>query len=235
MKIAICDDDVIFLDTISSLLEKWAEKKGISLTVYPFQSGDSLLLTLQKEYMDLIFLDIVMPLINGIEIAKELRNINQTTPIIFLSFSKEFAVDSYEVKAFHYLLKPVTEEKLFAVLNDFFKDFEKSHETFIAQTAEGFCKIKIADVVYLEAQNKQVNVYLSNGTVIKIRELFSKCEGAFSINKGFYKSHRSYIVNLNCITQFTKTQITTNTDAVIPVSRNNYADFKEFYLKHMFQ
>ena len=235
MKIAICDDDAAFLENISVLLETWAKTKGISLTVYPFQSGDSMLLTLQKECMDLIFLDVIMPLINGIEIAKELRRNNQITPIIFLSLSKEFAVDSYDVKAFHYLLKPVTAERLFAVLNDFLKTFEKNQEIFIAQTAEGFCKINLTDVIYLEAQNKEVKVCLSNGSSIKIRELFSKCEETFSVHKGFYKCHRSYIINLNCITQFTKTQLTTNAQNVIPISRNNYADFKTTYLEHMFR
>ena len=235
MKIAICDDDVEFLDVTGSLIEKWAKEKGLSLTLHRFQNGDSLVRALQKECVDLLFLDIVMPLLNGIEIAKELRNNNYTIPIIFLTSSREFAVDSYEVKALNYLLKPVSEERLFGVLEDFLKVFEKPIQNFIAQTQSGFCKINMAEVNYLEAQNKQVNVYLTNGTCIKIRELFSKCEEIFSQEKGFLKCHRSYIVNLNQVAEFTKTQIATNNNAVIPVSRNRYGVFKEVYLQRMFQ
>ena len=188
MNIAICDDDTKFLDTISISIEKWAKKHHLKLSLYRFTNGDKLLsfVTVKNECIDLIFLDVIMPLLNGIETAKELRNTNQTVPIIFLTTSKEFAVDSYEVKAFHYLIKPIVEEKLFTVLDDFLITFKKPHEIFIAQTSFGFCKINVSNIDYLEAQNKHVNVHLCNGTTIEIRELFSKCETFFSIEKGFF-------------------------------------------------
>lgn len=235
MKIAICDDEIEFLDISSSLVEKWAKSHDIKLTLYRFTNGDDLLLSHKTECMDLILLDIVMPLLNGIDAAKELRHNNQMVPIIFLTSSKEFAVESYEVKAFHYLMKPIVEEKLFAVLDDFLRTTEKAKENFTAQTALGFCKIIFHDVNYLEAQNKQVNVYLTNGTVIAIRELFSKCEEIFSPDKGFSKCHRSYIVNLNQVAEFTKNQIRLSNDVTVPISRNKYIEFKETYFNHMFQ
>ena len=149
MKIAICDDDIQFIDTTCLLLEKWANEHGIPLTFYRLQSGDSLILTLQKECIDLIFLDVVMPMLNGIETARELRNNSPTIPIVFLSSSREFAVDSYELKAFNYLLKPISEDRLFAVLDDFLKMQTKNEDFIIAQTITGFCKINFADVIYL--------------------------------------------------------------------------------------
>ena len=103
-----------------------------------------------------------------------------TVPVIFLTSSREFALDSYDVKAFHYLLKPVNTLKLFSVMDDFFKTYNVPAETFVAHTADGFCSITLNDVDYLEAQNKQVLVCLSNGTTLKIRELFVKCEGVFT-------------------------------------------------------
>ena len=235
MKIAICDDEIQFLDDICILFKKWGKKHGIKLSLRRFTNGDALLLALHNECMDLIFLDVVMPLLNGIDTARELRDNNQTVPIIFLTSSKEFAVDSYEVKALNYLLKPIAEEKLFTVLDEFLKTFEKSKEAFIAKTSLGFFKVNVSDVVYLEAQNKHVNLYLSNDSTIEIRELFSNCEEFFSLEKGFFKCHRSYIVNLNHIEKFTKIQITTSNNASIPISRNNYVPFKEVYFNHMFE
>ena len=234
MKIAICDDDIQFIDTTCLLLEKWANEHGIPLTLYRLQSGDSLILTLQKECIDLIFLDVVMPMLNGIETARELRNNSPTIPIVFLSSSREFAVDSYELKAFNYLLKPISEDRLFAVLDDFLKMQTKNEDFIIAQTITGFCKINFADVIYLEAQNKHVNVYLTNGSIPKIRESFSKCEELFPKELGFHKCHRSYIVNLNHVREFTKTLIVTDTNDLIPISRNSYTAFKETYLGFMF-
>lgn len=235
MKIAICDDEKQFVDAICPLLEQWAAKNSIRLTLYRFNNGDDLIAAHQNKCMDLIILDVIMPLLNGMDTAKELRNDNQSVPIIFLTSAKEFAVDSYEVKAFHYLLKPVDDVKLFRILDDFLKTTALPQTHFTAQTDRGFCKIVVDDVDYLEAQNKEVLVHLSNGRTIAVRELFSKCEKIFSLKNGFFRCHRSYIVNLNIIEQFTKSEITTNQSATIPIARNRYVAFKETYFNYMFE
>lgn len=175
-----------------------------------------------------------MPLFNGIDTAKELRSENHNVPIVFLTSSREFAVESYEVKALNYLLKPVDESRMFDVLENFRKEYQKKDEYFTAKTQTGFSRIKIKDIEYLEAQNKTVIVHLINSTTIEIRELFSKCENLFSIENGFFKCHRSYIVNMEYVEQFTKSQIITYNKENIPISRNNYVAFKEVYFEHMF-
>lgn len=235
MKIAVCDDEKQFVDAICPLLKKWAARNSIKLTLCRFTNGDELIAAHRDQCMDLIILDIIMPLLNGIDTARELRKYHQTVPIIFLTSTKEFAVDSYEVKAFHYLIKPVDEIKLFRVLDDFLKTVTLPHKLFTAQTDRGFCKIVVDNVDYLEAQNKEVLVHLSNGKTIAIRELFSKCEEIFSLENGFFRCHRSYIVNLNNIEQFTKSEITTSLKGNIPISRNRYVTFKETYFNHMFE
>lgn len=235
MKIAICDDVKEFVDALCPLLEQWAERNSINLTLYCFTNGDDLIAAHRNKCMDLIILDVIMPLLNGMDTARELRNENQTVPIIFLTSSREFAVDSYEVKAFHYLIKPVDELKLFRTLDDLLKTISLPQSHFTAQTDRGFCKIVVDDVDYLEAQNKEVVVHLSDGRTIVIRELFTKCEEIFSLENGFFRCHRSYIVNLNHIEQFTKSEITTGMNLVIPISRNRYIAFKETYFNYMFE
>lgn len=235
MKIAICDDEKQFLDAICPLLEQWAAKNAIQLTIYCFTNGDDLIAAHRNKCMDLIILDIIMPLLNGMDTARELRNDDQAVPIIFLTSSREFAVDSYEVKAFYYLIKPVDGEKLYSVLDDFLQRNILSSNIFTAKTADGFCRITLADVHYLEAQNKKVLVYLSGGKTLEIHELFSKCTEVFSPENGFFHCHRSYIVNLNCIEQFSKKDIIMKNSTVIPISRNSFAAFKETYFNHMFK
>ena len=129
--------------------------------------------------------------------------------------------------------KAYTCDEEYSVMDDFFKTYHVPAETFVAHTADGFCSITLNDVDYLEAQNKQVLVCLSNGTTLKIRELFVKCEGVFTPEKGFFKCHRSYIVNLSHIKQFTRTMVTTGISSV-PISRNNYSAFKDAYFSYMF-
>lgn len=235
MNIAICDDESQFMDAICPLLEQWAARNSIKLTLCRFTNGDDLIAAHRNKCMDLIILDVIMPLLNGIDTARELRKDNQTVPIIFLTSTREFAVDSYEVQAFHYLIKPVEKDKLFRVLDDFLQKNILPKNIFTAKTADGFCRITPTDVHYLEAQNKKVLVYLSNGKTLEIHELFSRCAEVFSPENGFFRCHRSYIVNLNCIEQFSKKDIITINDTVIPISRNNFAAFKETYFNHMFR
>lgn len=235
MKIAICDDEIDFIDAVCPLIEQWAKEREVKLTLYRFTNGDDLINAQQRECMDLIILDVIMPLLSGIDTARELRNTNHTVPIVFLSSSREFAVDSYEVKALNYLIKPVEPANLFLMLDDFLKTLKQPKPFFTAKTADGFQRIIIADVDYLEAQNKHVLVHLSNDSTIAIRELFSKCMEYFSPEKGFCRCHRSYIVNLNNIEQFSKTEVTTIRNAAIPISRKNYTAFKEAYFNYMFR
>lgn len=234
MKIAVCDDERQFIDAVCPLLEQWAEEHNIRLTLYTFTNGDDLINAHQSECMDLIILDVIMPLLSGIDTAKELRHDDSSVPIIFLTSSKEFAIDSYEVKAFYYLIKPVVREKLFSVMDNFFKIFNSEKITFTAHTANGFCKITIDDVDYLEAQNKRVIVHMTDGRTIEIREQLSICENVFLPDNGFFRCHRSYIVNLNHVEQFTKTELCTSHNATIPISRNSYEAFKESYFNYMF-
>lgn len=234
MKIAVCDDEIYFIDAVCSLLEQWGRERGRKLMLYRFTNGDDLIDAHRSMCMDLIILDVIMPLLSGIDTARELRNTNQTVPIIFLTSSREFAVDSYEVKAFNYLIKPIDQEHLFLILDEFLKTCHFAKSFFTAKTADGFCKIAISDVDYLEAQNKQVMLHLSNDKIIVIRELFSRCMEIFSPENGFCCCHRSYIVNLSNVERFSKTEVITIHNAVIPISRNSYATFKETYFNHMF-
>ena len=236
MKIAICDDEIQFTNTLCPLLERWAEKHGIRLTLCSFTNGDDLIASQRNECVDLIILDVLMPLLNGIDTARELRHDHPAVPIIYLTSSKEFAVDSYEVNAFYYLIKPVTEERLFPVMDKFLDLYKQQKDTVtVAQTSHGFCRISLTDVDYLEAQNKKVLVHLSSGRIIEIREQFSKCRQIFSPENGFCHCHRSYIVNLNNVEQFSKSELTTYHKASIPISRNRYAAFKDAWFHHMFQ
>lgn len=234
MRIAVCDDEIQFMDALCPILEQWAKNQDIPLTLCRFTNGDDLIAAHKSKCMDLIILDVIMPLLNGVDAAREIRGSDPVVPLIFLSSSREFAADSYEVKAFYYLLKPVDSKKLFPVLDEFLRTCQLPESLYTAQTAEGFCKIAFAGVEYLEARNKRVLVRLSDGRSMEIRELFSKCEEAFSPKNGFFRCHRSYIVNLSHVEQFSKTWVLTSHNSKIPISRNSYMAFKEAWFHHMF-
>ena len=158
MKILVCDDDREIVEAVTIYLEK----EGYS--VLAAYNGKEALDTLRREQVQLIILDIMMPLLSGLDTAKELRSKDAHTPIIFLTSSKEYAIYSYEVHALHYLLKPVSKEQLFDTMNYFLEVSRQSEQYFSAQTANGFCKLRISDIEYLEAMNKQVNVHMTNSS-----------------------------------------------------------------------
>lgn len=196
MKVAICDDEECFLEDTHRLLDKWGHENNIPMNVAEFSNGDDLIRAQQEQSMDLIILDVIMPLLNGIDTAKEVRVCDAKVPIIFLTSSREYAVDSYDVRAFHYLMKPLKKSAFFSVMDRFLQTYQQKKETFFARMAGGGCNITLEETEFLEAQNKQVMVHLSNGTVLEIKELFSDCADIFTADKGFFKCHRSYIVNM---------------------------------------
>lgn len=234
LKIAICDDENIWISQISEQLQTWGEQRNAALQIFSFNNGDALIAAHSRYHMDLILLDIMMPLLNGMDTARELRVQSPRTALVFLTSSSEFALESYEVRAFWYLMKPLNTDQFFHVLDEWYKLYQDSEEIFPARTATGYQKIPVQEVAYLEAQNKAVLVRLSNGKTIEIKEPFHKCEPVFSLEKGFFKCHRSYIVSFPCIEKFTKGELLTKSGQRIPVSRDVFAAFKDAYFSFMF-
>ena len=236
IKIAFCDDDMEVLHQMNELLDRYRVERNEDITYAAFQSPFELLTEIEKGIRpDILFLDVVMPGQNGMDVAKEIRQYDTNMKIIFLTSSKEFAFDSYEVKALQYLLKPVSPNQLWSIMDDFIALIKNQKEIFVARTSDGFCKIALEDTNYLEAQNKSVLVFPHNGTSIEIRELFSRCEEIFTLEQGFFRCHRSYIINLNFVNQFTKNSVTMTNGVTLPISRNRSLAFKEAYFTYMFE
>ena len=118
MKIAICDDDKKELFRILSVLADYQTQRNIEFSYKPFDNSTELASNLLQEHYDIYLLDVVMPGLNGIELAKEIRSSDKAADIIFLTSSPEFAVESYTVKASNYLVKPVSRDRLVEALDD---------------------------------------------------------------------------------------------------------------------
>ena len=111
MKIAICDDDRQELSHILSLLDSYQAQQHVTFTICPFHDSRKLADTLSETQYNLYLLDIIMPEITGMELAKEIRSFDKAADIIFLTTSPEYAVESYTVKATNYLMKPIVPDR----------------------------------------------------------------------------------------------------------------------------
>ncbi|MGM9602209.1 MAG: LytR/AlgR family response regulator transcription factor [Faecousia sp.] len=235
IRIAVCDDSPEFLQRAVDMVERWSEQRGIPVEIYRFDNGDALLAQNAVAHMDIIFLDIIMPLQNGIDTAKELRRSDNAVKIIFLTSSPEFALESYEVKARGYLLKPVTYEKIKETLDECSRDFEKERKNILLKTPFGYQKLYFHDIEYAEAQNKKVVFYLRTGKIVEAVQPLHALEDRISENDGFFKCHRSYLVYMPNVDHFSMTEIITKSGRSIPIARGYGKAFKEAYFALLFR
>jgi DNA-binding LytR/AlgR family response regulator len=235
LRIAICDDEEKCLTDTKRMLESWSTATSSQLEIDCFDNGDSLTRECVTTRYDIIFLDIIMPLLNGMDVAKELRDRDKTVKIIFLTSSPEFALQSYSVKATDYCIKPVAYEKLKEVM-DYCTAFNRQEpESITLKTMGGYQKIYLHDIEYIEARNKRVYFYLKSNKVVEVTQPLYTFETVLTDSKGFFKCHRSYLVYLPNVDFFNNAEIKTKSGRCIPISRRYGKTFKDAYFALMFQ
>ena len=231
--IAICDDSKQERQILAALFKRYQELHATPLQIHIFQNGFSLLDAIdQGKRFDITILDILMPGENGIEIARNIRASGTDTEIIFLTSSPEYAVDSYEVKAQNYLLKPVTEEKFFASIDSILAELdEKDTASFIIYTTEKqYSRIRVSSLVYGEVTHRTITLHLADQTMISAVMTFTEFQDILKAYPDFIYPHRSYAVNMNYIQYVTKRDIILTDGQKIPLSRNNYTKISEQFL-----
>ena len=237
MNIAVCDDDKQVLFELEQLLQEYLGKYSVDCTIKicPFRSSMELLAQIENgRCFDLYLLDIIMPGLNGIKLAAKIRKADSVSKIVFLTSSSEYAVDSYSVDAFHYLLKPVQKEKLFLVLDKASADFNSTSLQSIVIKSQGtLCKILFRDLVYVEVVGRMLRLQQKDGTLTESIGTLSQIENLILSDKRFIKPHRSYIVNMDYVRELSLHGLTTG-NLCIPVSRNTFKEVKAAYLSYFF-
>lgn len=234
MRIAVCDDCPTARKETEKLIDRWAADSDIKLELFLYDNGDELLKTAVVSRFDVVFLDIIMPLLNGMDTARELRRLDADVPIVFLTSSPDFALESYEVKATNYLLKPVEPKKLTTVLDECAEKIGKEPDSVVLKTALGWQKLYFKNIEFAEAQNKHVVLHLRDGRLVETGETLRSIEEKFTVADGFFKCHRSYIVYLPNVDRFNGTDIITRSGCGIPIARGCGKAFKEAYFTAMF-
>lgn len=230
MKIAICDDEVSFLKVIREKLEEYYGALEVETEV--FLSGKDFLEKFEKHPLEfhMIFMDIEMPGLNGIEASKRIREINQSIPIIFLTSHTERAMEGYEVDAFRFLEKPLRMEKLVKALQDFAK-LRLLDSKIELQDGERTLLVNWTEIQYVESENVYIHVYLED-TRYLIRKKLSDMEEQMP-KQMFYKAHRSYLINLGFVKFFNGKKIRMKNGNEIPLSRGKRTEFKTAMMNYL--
>lgn len=231
MNISIVDDNKNILDQELNLLKSILSKESIISEITTFTSGDSFLFALEDKMFDLILLDIEMPDITGIDIAKIIRKKNKNSLIIFITSHLEFAIDSYELNIFRYIPKSRMEEKLPLALKDAIKIINLQNKNcYTIQTKTRFQKIPLNSILYIYKDGKN-SVFVTEDDSIKVRKplaaVFSEinCKEFFYIDKGV-------IVNLLHIIKIKDNMAVLKNNEILSVSRNHINELKSKI--HMF-
>lgn len=233
MRIAICDDEKNIRELIGGKVQRQFPEADVDF--YP--SGDELLLSNQS--IDILFLDIQMSGKNGMETARELRKKDKDTIIIFVTAVEEYVFQAFDVGAFHYIVKPIDDEKFTEVLCRAAKEHNTNNQIVQNKIPEErylminnggvHIKVNIDDIVYAEVFNRKVVIHKLDETIEYYGKM-SDLEAA--AGESFFRPHRAYLVNLKYVEKYDASTIYLEKGTAI-MSKQNYPEFVKKYMKYM--
>ena len=219
MKIAICDDEKSEQKLLCKYVTEWASGRGDTAEIRCFDSAESFLFSWEdeKDYQVLI-LDIEMGDMNGMELARKIRETDAEIPILFVTGYGEYMQSGYDVSALHYLLKPVNKGKFFSVLDRLPREQKEADKIFF-QTEEGNVSLPLQEIWYVEAEGHRCMLHTQN-TILALRESISSVERRMADYPSVIKCHRSYLVNLQHVSVVLKEELVLDDRKKVPLSRN---------------
>lgn len=234
IRICILDDDISSAKQMHNILTEYLTDHKISFEIDQYERGEHLLNALSNAaaVYQIYFLDILMPGISGIQTAKEIRKHDKSAHIIFLTSSPEYAIEGYEVRAYDYLQKPLNADRLFHTLSELLGAEDQPSAKWLQLKINGVLRnIPYNNICYIEAQRNKLLVVLNTGEHLEAYGTFSSILSLLKDEPEFTQTHRSYIINMRYIREFTSTVIRLQSDHHIPVSRNFSTSAKQDYFE----
>ena len=229
MNIAICDDNLLDRELIIDLFEYYFLNKSIAYNIDQYESGNNLIDEIEDGHpYDIIILDIFMGKILGIEVAKKLRQLKFNGGIIFLTASSDFAVDSYDVNADGYILKPISYDKLKNSIDRITKNFSTS--SYRVRHRSNFLLIPYSEITYIESNNSKCILHRNNGESYNIYKKLGEIEAELNDSR-FLRSHQSYLVNMHYIIE-AGNQFHLSTGDSVLIRQRQLKDIRSIYLKY---
>ncbi len=237
IKIAFCDDELPVLNEISVLLDKYRVERNQEIKYTAFHSPLDLLAVIERgTRFDILFLDVLMPGENGIDVATDIRNYDSNVKIIFLTSSPEFAVQSYMVNAYFYQLKPICADSFFRLMDSVLSECEKEKTSIlILRCKSGITRIEPRRLEYCEVIHRTLFIHLTNGKVLESTGSMDELSNQLAPFGCFLRPHRSYLINLDYVQTLSYRAITMSCLTEIPLPRGKYQEIKDKYLEYAFQ
>ena len=224
MLVAICDDEAFFREELKSILFAYKAERKLHIDVYQYPNGEALLA--DNKIFDIVFLDQQMPGLNGMQVARTLRSRNITCSIVFVTSYPDFVYESFEVQPYRFLRKPVNAENITGLMNTFIKHQRLLSPITVINDSEQTV-IHAKDILYLEGDGKYC-IIRTNRAVYHSSKTLAQVYGQLP-QHCFYRSHKSYVVNLYCIDSFDRVSATLTNGELVKIGRSKVAEFKQVY------
>lgn len=234
LRIAICDDDRRDRERVSALVDEYLSDRKLRSEVKVFDHPDSLIEECDKFRPHIYVLDIVMPMVTGIQAARELRWNQPDAQIIFATSESSFALESFDVNPINYILKPIEKEKLFSTLDMAVSRVDISNERSISVKVKGGIQtLHLADILYIDYRNHVVSYHMSDEKIVSTPTLRIGFAEYLQVNhpgNDFVRCHESIAVNIAAVDKLTKTDITLRGGEQIPVAKSRYSEVMDAYM-----
>ena len=215
MNIAICEDNATDRAIIRDILRGYMEQNGYTGEISEYESRESLLASFSLGLFDLVFIDIYMCGINGVETARQIREIDPACVLVFITSSNEHALEGFSVRASAYVLKPIRDKEMLTALRQCEEVFIKNARYIEIRSDRMDIKLPLIKIYYAETFNKISIFHTSAGdykTFLTMEEIENKLNGSF-----FYRCHKSYIINMNQVAKVTAQDILMKNGALVPM------------------
>lgn len=226
-KVAICDDDARVCKQITDILTEYAKKSDVNIEIDTFQNGSDLLFHFKHHQFHLIYLDIQMDIVNGIEVGKKIRNdfSDDIVQIVYISAIKDYSMELFPIRPNHFLIKPLEKEDLINTIETAIRLSDYKEKTFNYNIKGKEYKQKINEIIYFESNQHKIKMITKNEVVEfygKLNEIYRQLK-----DYSFAFCHNSYLVNIEHVNQYNKSNIRMCDGAIIKISRGKRQEFIE--------
>ena len=226
---AIVDDSGVDAEYVLTALKNWAREREISVQAQRFDSAEQFLFSYADDKRwDILLLDIEMEAMDGVTMAKRVRQDNEAVQIVFITGYSDYIAEGYEVAALHYLMKPVNKDKLFSVLDRAVEKRKQEERCLNLASSGEMVRIPFYEIRYLDVHQNYVTVHAKADYTVK------RTLGDFEkeLDERFCRVGRSMILNLKYIQRVTKTEVRLSNGTVLPLPRGAYEPLNRAIIQH---
>lgn len=217
-KIAICDDEEILIRELRECLDRYSEETGREFCYFEYHDGTELLKNYQPDF-DLIFMDIKMEKMNGLKTAEEIRKVDGTVGLMFLTSISQYVWKGYEYGAVNYLLKPLKYGRLKMELDRYFSHYQGREEPFLSFANDsGKYKVLYKNIRYAETHKRNVLLHFENQIQV-IHKNMKEVAALLETQRQFCRCHASFAVNLSYVKSVEGMEVLLTTEERVPVSQ----------------